>query len=80
MPTTTINVNGKTIWVTADPVRTHPQYSKIVQAVPNQYFGYYRYDEPGEGVPGTPVKEEGQPKVFATPEQVVEFVRSMHAL
>ena len=79
MATETIEVNGKTIWVTAEPVHTHPLYSKIIQTVPNQYLGYYRYAQPAEAVPGEPVKDaDGTPKVFATPEAVTEYVRSMH--
>jgi hypothetical protein len=78
METQTINVNGKTIWVTSDPVHSYQTHNKAIRTVPNQYYGYYRYDPPSETVPCNPLLQDGQPKIFATPEQIIEHVRSLH--
>ena len=79
MDTQTIDVNGKTIWVTAEPVRSYQTHNKAIQTVPNQYYGYYRYDPPSETVLGTQLLQDGQPKIFATREQIIENVRSLHS-
>jgi hypothetical protein len=79
MSATRIEVQGRPIWVTAEPVRTNQGRSKVIQTIPNQFYGYYRYDEPAEAVPGNQIIEGDQPKIFATPEQVTEYVRSQHS-
>jgi hypothetical protein len=80
MTTSTIDVNGKTIWVTAEPVRSYQSNNKAIRTVPGQYYGYYRYEQPSESVLGNQLMEDGTPKIFDTPEQILEYVRSLHNL
>jgi len=72
----TIEINGHTIWILIDQLRTYSHDKRLVETK-TEFLCYYKLTEPNTFNYGELIKDvKGIPIIFKTPEEAIKYADS----